>query len=330
MLNNTLGILIGFSTIILLFALLVTTLSQAIQTLAALRMRNLRKGIAWLLQETYGKTPEGAHRLAQAEQLRTLVHGLVTPDVTWLNQDELLSDLKDRGIELRDALLARFRLQFDVMTRYTTHNFTRLMQAISFFLALSLAILFQLDCLALLKRLSADPAYLARVDALTLSRVAADAPPDAATPPFAALRDESLRRFKDKHPQARPALEKFSSSATDSAPFATELQAALTAHQVPQVEALMAAYREIVDELRLEALRQQLKTARTLTDELAAIDLTIWPKGIGFYCDPARFLGVLMSAVFISLGAPFWYNTLKNLTNLRDMLKPPQADGKRL
>ncbi len=31
-------------------------------------------------------------------------------------------------------------------------------------------------------------------------------------------------------------------------------------------------------------------------------------------------LGVLLAAAFLSLGAPFWYNALKNLSNLRTVV----------
>lgn len=42
------------------------------------------------------------------------------------------------------------------------------------------------------------------------------------------------------------------------------------------------------------------------------------PFGFVFHFDNTRnFLGVLLSAGFLALGAPFWYNALKTLTNLR-------------
>ena len=37
-----------------------------------------------------------------------------------------------------------------------------------------------------------------------------------------------------------------------------------------------------------------------------------------------RFLGVLVSALLLSLGAPFWYNALARLTNLRPFLASNQ------
>ena len=51
-----------------------------------------------------------------------------------------------------------------------------------------------------------------------------------------------------------------------------------------------------------------------------------WPK--------RRLLGILVSAALLSLGAPFWFNTLKSLTNLRPTLanaiekKPNQSSSK--
>jgi hypothetical protein len=31
-------------------------------------------------------------------------------------------------------------------------------------------------------------------------------------------------------------------------------------------------------------------------------------------------LGILLAAAFLSLGAPFWFNALKNLSNLRSVV----------
>jgi len=37
-----------------------------------------------------------------------------------------------------------------------------------------------------------------------------------------------------------------------------------------------------------------------------------------------NFLGILLTAAFLSLGAPFWYNALKNLSNLRSTVANKQ------
>jgi hypothetical protein len=41
-----------------------------------------------------------------------------------------------------------------------------------------------------------------------------------------------------------------------------------------------------------------------------------------------RVLGWLLTAVAVSLGAPFWFDTLNRVTNLRNSLKPPDPPAK--
>lgn len=49
-----------------------------------------------------------------------------------------------------------------------------------------------------------------------------------------------------------------------------------------------------------------------------------------FHFDGSRnFLGVLFTACMLALGAPFWYNALKNLTNLRPMVATRQDQQKK-
>ena len=63
----------------------------------------------------------------------------------------------------------------------------------------------------------------------------------------------------------------------------------------------------------LQSLDQQIKSLRTLTGDLGKTSLEImasdWSK-----TTPA---GMLMTAVFLGLGAPFWFNALKQLSGLR-------------
>ena len=41
-----------------------------------------------------------------------------------------------------------------------------------------------------------------------------------------------------------------------------------------------------------------------------------------------RVLGWLITAIAVSLGAPFWFGLMQNLLNLRSDTKPPRADAK--
>ena len=59
----------------------------------------------------------------------------------------------------------------------------------------------------------------------------------------------------------------------------------------------------------------------------AGIDLIRTPYGRLFqYAGKREFLGTLIAAALLSLGAPFWYNALKNLSNLRTIVASRQAE----
>lgn len=68
------------------------------------------------------------------------------------------------------------------------------------------------------------------------------------------------------------------------------------------------------------------KTGLQLLPEPYPLNRT-WPEPHWFYLFDRtwswplhRMLGILISAALLSLGAPFWFNTLKSLTNLRPIL----------
>lgn len=62
--------------------------------------------------------------------------------------------------------------------------------------------------------------------------------------------------------------------------------------------------------------------------------LNVWGAGWAFYYSPVRglrlanVLGALVTAALLSLGAPFWFNMLKSLSNLRDALNPKKEEEK--
>jgi len=79
-------------------------------------------------------------------------------------------------------------------------------------------------------------------------------------------------------------------------------------------------------------LQSRQKTVNTLKDDIEKTDFTLVPAGFiarwddpqrpsGFYSRLGQFwahlFGVLVTAGLLTLGAPFWFNLLKNLTSLR-------------
>jgi hypothetical protein len=111
-------------------------------------------------------------------------------------------------------------------------------------------------------------------------------------------------------------------SATNTSLLRDEIKKALgspepkdfnTNYDTVEKSAIDAWYKERSDQLS------------TLTKDVAATGFDLLPKSLGHRWDSkgtysgfcAHFLGMAITAGLLSLGAPYWYNLLKNLTSLR-------------
>ena len=68
-----------------------------------------------------------------------------------------------------------------------------------------------------------------------------------------------------------------------------------------------------------------MQLARDSRDHLSALGVEPWSKGWDFYGgeDSRRnIVGVLLTALFLTYGAPFWFRVLQSTVGLRDVLKP--------
>jgi hypothetical protein len=63
-----------------------------------------------------------------------------------------------------------------------------------------------------------------------------------------------------------------------------------------------------------------LNAARKIINDSSLIPLPDWPHWIDSWRNPSLDIGVLLSAILLSLGAPFWFAMLKNLLQLRSAL----------
>jgi len=81
------------------------------------------------------------------------------------------------------------------------------------------------------------------------------------------------------------------------------------------------------DAAALATARASMADARSRLDRF---DVRFWPNEWAFYYSRndgvryGKFLGVLMTAVLLTFGAPFWFQMLQNLVGLRDLLSPPR------
>jgi len=94
----------------------------------------------------------------------------------------------------------------------------------------------------------------------------------------------------------------------------------------PAVENLVAEYEQEVNAALVSDADKLIDHSASLTSELARFEFhllpEVWP---GWKPTKHELPGLLVAAVFLSLGAPFWYNTLKSLASLRPLLTTNQG-----
>lgn len=326
---DALGILIGFVSVILILSLVTTSLVQASSSLLRLRGRNLSRGLAILLdaakpaggtpEETSMNSSELTQKVLTAPELMNLGRNLVPSIIpawlrstsqTWIDSDQLkaiLENTKDLPAGLADKAVELF----PQLEKATTRRFAFFMRVNSLIWALAVAILFQISTPDLLRSLSADEELRA---ALVDSVEDMVEYPDVAGQAFERLKADNA---------ALADTEWAPSAATDSR---AEILASLRAEigGIEGSEALVGQYADTLDDLYLEQLKSSVA-------QLGELDIRPWSKGLEFYWTSEglrveNVLGVLITAALLTLGAPFWFKALKNLSGLRDLLSPLRRD----
>jgi len=276
---------------------------------------------------------------------------------TAIRKDELLRMLKQHeqyhlyavGLEA-GALLDIVALWFDSQMDRASQVFVHYARAITIAVSIVVAFAVHLDASVLIQRLYSDPDLRAKLVAsasvlesraaeldITTSATAptpsavptptaAPAPAEASTPtaPATAALPAAVPSAAAA-PAAAPARPA-SANVTGGIPSAAPPVAAPTAGSLP---AGAAATKPQTD------LDKSLALLLAIRNDLESSGLEILPKfadkpdiehGIHTpfdYFEPGglrHFVGVLATAVLLSLGAPFWFNLLKQLTNLRSVV----------
>ena len=126
-------------------------------------------------------------------------------------------------------------------------------------------------------------------------------------------------------------IDRTSARFTTNARWWTLLNAVLVALFL-QIDTMMILNRLTVDDGLRTAMVEQAKSITAVDDKVAAQKTTelvsrnglVWiPQSIGEWrrhWDWNRLPGILISMLLLNLGAPFWFNSLKNLLQLRSMI----------
>ena len=335
-----LDVAIGFATVMLAVSLIIMSLTQGLASLLALRGARLRQGIEELIKQTLPSVvKELEKKKLTPKQLseRVLQHPLVSDSATrnkgrWgmataIKVEELLPVLDNVLSELGlnavieeekkrlgdwfDSFMARVSQWFVMNTRWITVA-----------LAIPVAFGMHLDSVEVIKRIKTDTETRAKLTAMSASLL--DQTPEAVKHTESAYRVTLSELEKANAGQFVPQPNAETRQLVSSKPEALEWIGD-NAKDLSQVADLTRKFDTALEPKLTDALNKSIDRAKTLQSELGSAGISIYPGDDHTYrhwLNPftAHFLGMSASVLFLSLGAPFWFNTLKNMTSLKSIV----------
>jgi hypothetical protein len=384
---KTLDILIGVATVMLLFSMAVTIVTQFVANLMQSRGKNLLEGLAGLLRqidpsigrevaekiaktllkhplvaEANGKLGEVIHReefttllmgLSAGESAATLEpvakkalddllekNGINDPAGTLKNiraaalqlealRPDLANDVRHGMAILQEAksqFVAKVHGWFDQTIDRVSSRFTVTARIITFVAALVIAITVQLDTFALVNRLSVDDQFRDAVKAgaqkvVDASQKASETPSGKSAPSATA----SPTPPPDAAGAPTPA------SSPTATPAATATPSSSNAMATPSTSTPSSSNAAATGNTPSSTSTPAPTTASVQKDYynlLSTAGLVTLPTDFDTWWDKwtlAKVPGILLSALLLSLGAPFWYGRLQDLLKLRSSIAQNDA-----
>jgi hypothetical protein len=337
---------IAFAALMLAVSLIIMSATQAVSSLLALRGARLRRGLEELIGQTVPSLKTRAADLSQ----RILAHPLISDTSTVLGgrwryattvkREELLAVLdavlKEESIREPAAdELERLEAWFESFMTRVSQWYVMNARWITVAFAIVVTFGLHLDSVAVLKQLSEESETRTKVAAM------ADSLLDQAPESIANVESRYVDALKEV---IRGNLGKFRDGTTEnSAPkVSTRSQAAdwirAKTKDAADAPALVSVFNEVADAKLSETIDKSIDRAKTLGASLASTGITLSAAGHTwhdwFALTSPHFWGMVASVLFLSLGAPFWFNVLKNLTSLKSAVarkdveakdKPPQS-----
>lgn len=273
------------------------------------------------------------------------LRSLLEDRTTWIEKTELEEALErvlqdsteepskiggeiQRMHEARARLLEEVGGAFDRWERQLTKRFEHRMRWISFVLSFLVVVTFQVDAFDLLTRLSADAELRNRIGAVT-GEVLEE---EAGVREMLDLRsaaEEALERLEIRHQDIQESLEQASGVGPDRASIVAELEAVLADRPEKERDAVLEEYRQLLDEVIAERRRRAEGLIDDALGYTARMGLELWGDDDFYHGAPwSRYLGVLAMVILVGFGAPFWFNQLRNLVALRDVLQRREDEAR--
>lgn len=228
------------------------------------------------------------------------------------------------AVSAADEAYKQFQYWFEIGQERAGQWFTVHTRICTIILAFVFAFWLQLDTVEIFKLVSTNRVVR---DKLVAQATAVTSQAEKIIGDGNKLLQEALETWRKGLPEGdvRQAVVSVNADPTDTrSALRQRLGAALEKAGIGSKAEVLDAFDKTVDEVAQKKLDQGAKDYSALRQSLdkTGFDLFVNNKlgrwGHGWCNDlPHHFLGMLFSAALLSLGAPFWYNSLKGLTNLR-------------
>lgn len=327
-LDDVLGLAIGFTTIMLILSLIVTALLQVLQNVLRLRFNNLAYGIKTVLQTTLKNNnitlkeiKEDILKQPMKEACETII---VQPKKTWIEPDELIEKITPlyKAVLSKDEI-DKIKKKFENSYAYMNKRFQTMVRYWSFILAFLVAFLFQVDSLDLIRRLSSDKELQARIEESARKLVSEEGSDAFKVMTYEDVSDSALTLLQKKYPDLAGQLEQASGVGEDKQEIIDELNSIMIDEKPEKSAEVIEDYESLLDKLHREQIAEGIERYQKYTGELALFDIKLFANGLKYSL--IHLPGILITTIFLSFGAPFWFERLRELIKLKDIL---QSDKK--
>jgi hypothetical protein len=285
-------------------------------------LTDLSKGNSTALQEPAKQAVLTAVKNAGGADPADLTNriGTVVVELTKMFPTQALAvqDAVNRGLTKANQLQTQVNEWFDTVMDRTTERFILYTRWITVGIAFALAIGLQVDAIQLFKQLSTNAELRAKLiqgaDA-TLKQAGAVLSDTQKPKPLAS---EAIRAMKDESEEGGD-KELVSKAPDDLITRKDGREWLLKTLAEPKLARALVAYEKRFEEVTLMNVKELGASFVEVKSSLDAFGVRIaFHKETDSGANASqRYLGELITALFLSLGAPFWFNTLRQLANLR-------------
>lgn len=230
---------------------------------------------------------------------------------------------EERLTEFKDRIRASFT-QFEYWAQV---QFKQITTILAVGVAIGIAFYFQVSTPQLLRDLWSDAEFRASAAGLTANAENNARRLATSQASYEDVASQALNELADQYPSTAILLEEIAAVDSEKVDLMREMELVLESLTIEQRTQMLFDYDRILERLRNERIAELQATIRGAQADLASIDILPWRYGWRFYIDDhtptliGRWIGVLFTGALLSLGAPFWYERLKQVAALRQVFQ---------